>query len=112
MSLFLLLPQVSSFVSLEKLFKMDKKQMLPKNNFVIHSSKSLLVIEAKKKKMKSLSRVQFFAIPWTLAYQASQSMGFSRQEYWNRLPFPSPGDLPDPGIEPKFPALHTDVLPS
>ena len=42
------------------------------------------------------------AIPWTVAHQASLSMEFSRQEYWSGLPFPSPGDLPDPGIEPKF----------
>ena len=62
--------------------------------------------------MKSLSRVQLFATPWTVAYQASLSMGFSRQEYQSRLPFPSPGDLPDPGIEPRFPALQTDALPS
>ena len=47
----------------------------------------------------SLSRVRLFATPWTVAYQASPSMGFSRQEYWSGLPFPSPGDLPDPGIE-------------
>ena len=51
------------------------------------------------------SRVQLFATPWTVAYQASQSMGFSRQEYWSGLPFPSPGDLPDPGIEPGSPTL-------
>ena len=50
--------------------------------------------------VKSLSRVQLFAMPWTVAYQAPPSMGFSRQEYWSGLPFPSPGDLPDPGIEP------------
>ena len=49
--------------------------------------------------MKSLSRVRLFVTPWTLAYQTSPSMGFSRQEYLSRLPFPSPGDLPDPGIE-------------
>ena len=49
--------------------------------------------------MKSLSRVRLFATPWTVAYQAPPSMGFSRQEYWSGLPFPSPGDLPDPGIE-------------
>ena len=55
--------------------------------------------------VKSLSRVQLFAIPWTVVYQVSLSMGFSRQEYWSGLPFPSPGDLPDPGIEPKSPAL-------
>ena len=63
-----------------------------------------------RKKVKSLSRVQFFATPWTVAYQAPLSMGFSRQEYWNGLPFPSPGDLPDPGIEPGFPPLQADTL--
>ena len=50
--------------------------------------------------------------PWTVAYQSSQSMEFSRQEYWNGLPFPSPGDLPDPGIGPRSPALQADALPS
>ena len=49
---------------------------------------------------------------WTVAYQASASMGFSRQEYWSGLPFPSPGDLPDPGIESGSPALEADVLTS
>ena len=63
-------------------------------------------------KVKSLSRVLLFATPWTVAYQAPLSMGFSRQEYWSGLPFPSPGDLPNPGIEPRFPALQTDALPS
>ena len=52
--------------------------------------------------VKSLSHVQLFATPWTVAYQASLSMGFSRQEYWSGLPFPSPGDLPDPGIKPSL----------
>ena len=56
-------------------------------------------------KVKSLSRVRLFATPWTAAYQAPPSMGFSRQEYWSGVPFPSPGDLPDPGIEPRSPAL-------
>ena len=46
--------------------------------------------------------------PWTVACQAPRSMGFSRQEYWSGLPFPSPGDLPDPGIEPASPALQAD----
>ena len=55
-----------------------------------------------KHKVKSLSCVRLFAIPWTVVYQASLSMGFSRQEYWSGLPFPSPGDLPDPGIKPRF----------
>ena len=55
--------------------------------------------------VKLLSRVQLFATPWTVANPAPPSMGFSRQEYWSGLPFPSPGDLPDPGIEPESPAL-------
>ena len=63
-------------------------------------------------KVKSLSCVRLFAIPWTVAHQASLSMGFSRQEYWSGLPFPSPGGLPDPGIEPRSPALQLDALPS
>ena len=46
------------------------------------------------------------------AYEAPPSMGFSRQEYWSGLPFPSPGDLPNPGIEPGSPALQADALPS
>ena len=62
--------------------------------------------------MKPLSRVRLFAIPWTVVYQASLSMGFSRQEYWSGLPLPSPGDLPDPGIKPRSPALQADALPS
>ena len=62
--------------------------------------------------VKSLSRVQLFATPWTVTYQAPPTMGFSRQEYWSGLPFPSPGDLPNPGIEPWSPALQADTLPS
>ena len=62
--------------------------------------------------MKSLSRVRLFATLWTVAYQAPPSVGFSRQEYWSGLPFPSPGDLLNPGIEPGSPALQADVLPS
>ena len=58
-----------------------------------------------KVKVKLLSHVQLFATPWTVAYEASPSMGFSRQDYLSGLPFPSPGDLPDTGIEPGFPAL-------
>ena len=53
-----------------------------------------------------------FVTPWTVAHQASLSMGFSRQEYWGGLPFPSPGEFPDPGIEPRSPALQVDSLPS
>ena len=62
--------------------------------------------------MKLLSRVRLFATPWTVARQAPLSMGFSRQEYWNGLLFPSPGDLPSAGIEPGSPALQADALSS
>ena len=58
------------------------------------------------------SRVQLFATPWTVVLQASLSMESSRQECWNGLPFPSPGDLPDPRIEPGSPALQADSLSS
>ena len=57
-----------------------------------------------KVKVKSLSRVRLLATPRTVAYQAPPSMEISRQEYWSELPFPAPGDLPDPGIEPWSPA--------
>ena len=57
-----------------------------------------------------VSHVQLFATLWTVAHQAPLSMGFSRQEYWSRLPFPIPGDLPDPGIEPASPTLQADSL--
>ena len=62
--------------------------------------------------VSSLSCVQLFATPWTVVHQALPSMGFSRQEYWSGLPFPSPGELPDPGIEPGSPALQAGALPS
>ena len=62
-------------------------------------------------KVKSLSHVRLLATPWTAAYQAPLSMGFSRQEYWNELPNPPPGDLPNPGIKPMSPALQVDSLP-
>ena len=62
--------------------------------------------------MKSLRHVRLFVTPWTVAHQAPPSMEFSRQEYWSGLPFPSPGDLPNPGIEPRSPTLQADALPS
>ena len=62
--------------------------------------------------VKSLSRVWLFVTPWTVAYQAPPSMVFSRQEYWSGLPFHSQGELPDPGIKPRSPALQADTLPS
>ena len=66
----------------------------------------------KERKVKSLGRVQLFVTLFTVAYQVPPSVGFSRQEYWSGLPFPSPVDLPDPGIKPGFPALQADALPS
>ena len=68
--------------------------------------------KVKKVKVKLLSRVRLFATPWTVAYQAPQSMEFSRQDYWSGLPFPSPADLPNPGIKPGSPAQQVDALPS
>ena len=66
----------------------------------------------KKKKVKLLSRVRLFVTPWTVAYQASPSMGFSRQEYQSGSPFPSPEDLPYPGIKLSSPGLKAATLPS
>ena len=60
--------------------------------------------------LESLSHVQLFVTPWTVAYQVPPSMEFSRQEYWSGLPLPSPGNLPNPGIEPGYPALQADAL--
>ena len=65
-----------------------------------------------KWKCQLLSRVQFSATPWTVALQTPLFMGLSRQEYWSGLPFPSPGDRPDPGIKPASPSLQADALPS
>ena len=59
---------------------------------------------------QSLGCVQPFATPWTVAHQAPLSMEFSRQEFWSGLPCPSPGDLPDPGIKPRSPALQAESL--
>ena len=68
--------------------------------------------EPSGKEGESLSRVQLFVTPRTVVYQALPSMGFSRQKYWSGLPFPSPGDLPDPGIKPRSPAFPADALTS
>ena len=64
------------------------------SNYVLKTS------EVKSSEVKSLSCVQLFANPWTVACQSPPPMGFSRQEYWSGLPMPSPGDLPNTGIEP------------
>ena len=65
-----------------------------------------------KSESVSCSIVSNSVTPWTINHQAHLSMKFSRQEYWSGLPFLSPGDLPDPGIELRFPALQADSLPS
>ena len=78
---------------------------------VMYGCESWTIIKVKVK-VKSLNRVQLFVTPWTVAHQAPLSVGSSRQEYWSGLPFPSPGDLPDPGIEPRSPALQADALTS
>ena len=74
-----------------------------------------VVLESWNVKVKLFSRVWLFVTPWTVAYQAPPSMEFSRQEYWSGVPFPSPGDLPDPGIKPgaiiRF-QLFTGFFPS
>ena len=63
-----------------------------------------------KVKVKLLSCVRLLVTPWTIAHQASPSMKFSRQQYWSGLLFPSPGDLPVPGIKPGSPALRADAF--
>ena len=73
-----------------------------------HSKISLRLIYACV--LSCFSHVQPIVTPWTIACQAPLSMGFSKQEYWKGLPFPSPRDLPDPGIEPRSPALQADYI--
>ena len=70
------------------------------------------MVTSGRSEVKELSHVRLFGTLWTVAYQALPSMGFSRQEYWSGLPFPSPGHLPNPGIEPWSPALQADALTS
>ena len=70
-------------------------------------STSLIVVV-----VQSLSHGRLFATPWTVTPQAPLSMGFPRQENWSEWSFPSPGDLPNPGIEPRSPPLQVDSLPT
>ena len=83
-----------------------------KLHYLISSNSPSYLLHKIFNNVKLLSRVRLFVIPWTVVHQVPLSMGFSRQEYWSGLPFPSPGDLPDPGIEPRSPALQADALPS
>ena len=89
---------------------------MDKNGFYINITViykiNLLPHINESEQVKLLSCVQLFAILWVVDYQTPLSMEFSRQEYWNGLPFPSPGVLPDPGIEPGSPTLQADALPS
>ena len=75
---------------------------------LIYGIRIIVLVDAKfndSVSVKSLSRIRLFAILWTVAYQSPLLMGFFRQEYWSGLPCPSPGDLPDPGTEPRSSAL-------
>ena len=76
--------------------------------YVRRKSSSLLTLKSESE----VSHIRLFETPWTVAHRAPPSMGFSRQEYWSGLPFPSPGDLSNPGIELGSPTLQADTLPS
>ena len=78
-----------------------------RSSIVTHSIKTLKMVHTQRWKWKSLSCVWLFATPRTI-----QSVEFSRPEYWSGQPFPSPGDLPNPGIEPRSPTLQVDSLPT
>ena len=97
---------------MEKFFKKKKRKKTTLQKNWLQKEIHCFFFQKERKKVKLLSRVLLFGIPWTAAYQVPPSMGFSRQEYWSGLPFPSPGDLPDPGIEPGSPTLQADTLPS
>ena len=99
----------------KKLWKILQEMGIPDHltcfwEICMQVKKQLLELDMEQWKMKSLSHIWLFVTPWTVAYQSSPSMGFSRPEYWSGLPFPSPGDLPDPGIEPGSPMLEADTL--
>ena len=81
-------------------------------SFLIHIEDEISVYAFTNMCAKSLSCVQLFVTLWTVAHQAPLSVYFSRQEYWSGLPFPSQGDLPNPGIEARSPMLQRDSLPS
>ena len=106
-----LIPSQTSFTTVKKrtyLGRKHKRRKRPTENKP--KTTRFLIWFVYRCSVKPLSRVQFFGTPRTIAYQAPPSMGFSRQKYWSALPFPSPGDLPDPGIEPRSSALQKDAL--
>ena len=95
----------SQFQDIVECFLINCYYITAYRNKVAYRECLFLLIELRKKvKVKSLSRVQLFGTPWTVAHQAPPPMGFPRQEYWIGLPFPSPGDLPDPGVKPGSPS--------
>ena len=96
-----------AFLRLTNLIKCSCKLTIQSTGFVSSPFKS-----SYNGLSEVLSRVQLCVIPWTVAYQALLSIEFSKQEQWSGLPFPHPEDLPDPGIEPRSPALQADALPS
>ena len=97
---------------MEKMQESINKDLEELKNKHAETNNAITEIKNTLEWVKSLSRVRLFATPWTVAYQAPPSTGFSRQEYWSGLPFPSPGDLPNPGIEPGSPTLQADALTS
>ena len=82
------------------------------SQFFASGGQNIGKLSEKKVKVKSISHVRLFATSGTVAHQASLSMGFSRQEYWSGLPFPSPVDLSDPEIKLRSPELQADTLTS
>ena len=88
--------------------KRDKVMLTNQHNV----RRTFSLLRKKEKKLKSFSHVRLLAAPWTVARQTPPSIEFSRQDYWSGLPFPSPGDLPDPGIEPRYSAMQAVALPS
>ena len=100
----------SYFLPLEGGSTTQRKAIQPGMALKALLTSSLTQDAKERKKVKPLSCVQLFATSWSLACQSPSSMGFSRQEYWSGLPFPPPGHLPDPGIEPGSPPLQADSV--
>ena len=88
--------------------QLSKDQALMRYRVQCSSCRQLQGSRKKVRKCQSLNLARLFVTPWTVACLAPLTMGFSRQGYWNGLPFPSPEDLPNPGIQPRSPALQAD----
>ena len=110
-------PELETCLILPLIYPSFIHQRALKDLWILHYSQTYICISyiyilTTASEVKSLSHVCLFVTLWTVACQAPLSMGFSRQEYWSGLPFPSPGDLPNPEIEPGSPALQADALSS